>query len=193
MSDTIVFLELEHGNIGRLLALLDLHADRVEEGASPDLDLLRLAFEYFREFPDACHHPKEDVVFRRLQSRDPAAAARVGDLLGDHEQLSRLTLSMVDLVDHLEQDSVLARRRLPQALREFTRVYRHHLEQEDAHFFPVVRAKLGREDWDLIDFAIFDARDPLFDAAAESRFAALRRAIFDHVDPDEGPSTPASD
>lgn len=189
MSDTLIFLQLEHGGIVKLLTLLEVHADRIEAGREPDLSLLRLAFEYFRDYPDACHHPKEDVVFRRLLDRDPVAAARVGDLLGDHRELAKRTQEMVEFVDGLEGEHSAATDTLAGKLRAFATTYRHHLESEDRYFFPAAAECLRREDWDLIDFTVFDARDPLFDSEAENRFAELRRAIWVQADGDEGASS----
>jgi hypothetical protein len=32
------------------------------------------------------HHPKEDLVFGKLENRDPAAAAKSGDLAREHQR-----------------------------------------------------------------------------------------------------------
>ena len=51
----------------------------------------------------------------------------------------------------------------------------HPMEEE--HFFPAAAQALSEQDWDEIDFKLFDSSDPLFDAAAHARFHGLRERI----------------
>ena len=37
-------------------------------------------------YPEVYHHPQEDLVFATLKSRNPIAAAKVGDLAGEHHK-----------------------------------------------------------------------------------------------------------
>lgn len=36
---------------------------------------MQAVIDYFRDYPDRSHHPKEEVLFAKLKARDPAAAA----------------------------------------------------------------------------------------------------------------------
>lgn len=179
MADTLVFLQLEHGGLLRMLRLVDSLCRALEKGEAIDGDLLALAIDYFRDFPDTCHHPKEDVVLRRLQLRDPVAAAGIIHVLADHEDLHAYTARLSEAVHRANERGALHAPALVQAVAGFVTLYREHLEDEDLHFFPTVRAHLLQEDWDLIDFTMFDQPDPLYDAQAESRFRVLRDIILD--------------
>ncbi|HEX9640490.1 MAG TPA: hemerythrin domain-containing protein [Candidatus Krumholzibacteria bacterium] len=179
MSDTLVLLQLEHRTIGRLLALIERQQGRIDSGAGPDLSLLRLIFEYFCGYPDLCHHPKEDLVFRRLQKKDAATAETIGNLLYDHEQLAALTSRVAEIVDRASEAAIFDSRDLSQQLQAFVRQYRRHLEAEEWYFFPTVSTALDAEDWSLIDFQMFDQKDPLYDEGAEGRFIALRKLIWE--------------
>jgi len=177
MSDTIVFLQLEHGTLTKLLDLVDSLRDEIESGKEPDFGLLKLLFSYFRDYPDACHHPKEDVVFRALRRKAPELAQDIGNLIGDHEALALLTEQVSGEVD------AAARGGTPSAefvasLRGFVRAYRGHLEAEEREFFPVAAKQLDKSDWTAIDFDVFDRADPLYDESSENRFRDLRRAIW---------------
>ncbi len=50
-------------------------------------DIVRGVIDYCLTYPDLYHHPKEDLVFARLQLRDPATAEALGDLRAEHEAL----------------------------------------------------------------------------------------------------------
>jgi len=90
MSDAILLLRLEHSNIARLLDWIDDQIQTLEAGAAPDYTLLGQAIYYLQNYPDQCHHPKEDLVLEVLARRDPEGAAAVGDLSGEHEKLTSL-------------------------------------------------------------------------------------------------------
>lgn len=89
MSDAILMLRLEHENIASVIDLLEDQLQRLESGAPSDHALLLLAVEYLKDFPEACHHPKEDLLLRVIQRRDPQLAAPLANLCADHERLGQ--------------------------------------------------------------------------------------------------------
>ena len=181
MSDTIVLLQLEHGTMSKLLSLLETLHQEMLRGEAPDYVLLELVFEYFRDYPEHCHHPKEDAVFRKLQTRAPETASGLRDLLGDHEALERLTALVAEQVEEAKAHPDAAQGPLNDSIRRFVQSYRRHLEDEEAHFFPAVVKTLTRDDWAMIDFAVFDQQDPLYDRLTESRFTELGDRIWSGV------------
>lgn len=66
---------------------------------------------------------------------------------------------------------------LREVIREFTQRYRHHMCNEEERFFRLAEERLSKDDWDTLDFAMFDRDDPLFDHIAEKRFSALVQRI----------------
>ena len=50
-----------------------------------------MVLDYSLSYPILCHHTKEDLVYRRLRTRDAAATDAIGDLEADHEELATLT------------------------------------------------------------------------------------------------------
>jgi hemerythrin-like domain-containing protein len=174
MSDAIFMLRLEHENIARVLDVLEDQLQRVESGAPINESLLLLAVEYLKDFPEECHHPKEDLVFRMLQRRDPPGAAALSDLGAEHAQLAQLTERFAKDVHGVldaPKDAPI------ESLRQYVRVYREHMASEEKHFFPAALESLTRDDLADLDFQLFDREDQLFDHSAEARFARLRREI----------------
>jgi hemerythrin-like domain-containing protein len=174
MSDTIFMLRLEHENLAQLLDLIEDQIQRIESGADADGSLLLLAVEYLKGFPEECHHPKEDLVFRMLQQRAPDRVAGLRDLDAEHEHLARLTERFAKDV----RGALDAPEGAPtEALREYIDAYRQHMAGEEQYFFPAALESLSRDDLADLDFQLFDRKDQLFDHAAEARFARLRREI----------------
>jgi len=81
----IDLLRQEHRNIDKLLLVLEQELRLFARGERPDYEVIRAVIAYFEVYPDAYHHPQEDMVFKKLKARDPAAAASVGDLAAEHQ------------------------------------------------------------------------------------------------------------
>ena len=78
-------LSQEHRNIERLLAVLERELEIFDRGDRPDYEVIRAVISYFELYPEVYHHPQEDLVFAKLEIRDPAAAAKVGNLALEHQ------------------------------------------------------------------------------------------------------------
>jgi hemerythrin-like domain-containing protein len=177
MADTLVLLRLEHQNLSDLLGLIENQVTAADQGAALDMDLLILAWEYFSDYPDLCHHPKEDLVYDLFSRRDPGSCAGLRNLIADHARLHKLTADFGEALRHLREDAPTAEPAARAVIREFTQRYRQHMAEEDERFFVLAEERLSSDDWATLDFATFDRDDPLFDHAVEKRFSALRQRI----------------
>ena len=79
-------LSQEHRNIEKLLAILERELEVFDRGDRPDYEVIRAVISYFEVYPEVYHHPQEDLVFAKLRTRDPVAAAKVGDLAHEHHK-----------------------------------------------------------------------------------------------------------
>lgn len=172
MSDALLLLRLEHENLGQLLDLIDEQRQLTKAGGDLDLSLLETITEYFSGYPEKCHHPVEDLVFRRLKMRDPDAISKPDKLEAEHAQIERLTAELAETIASGNDGPGLA-----EVLERFVNDYRMHMAMEEEHFFPAAAKALSEQDWDEIDFRLFDSPDPLFDHAAHERFHGLRERI----------------
>jgi hemerythrin-like domain-containing protein len=177
MSDTLLLLGFEHQTFGELLSLIDGQRRNLENGAPVDLQLLQSVAEYFSSYPDACHHPIEDLVLRRLRLRDPAAVPDPDRLSTEHQEIARLTKLLATTIQAAASNSDAPTPELGEILAQFVEGYRSHMSMEEAHFFPAAAKALTNEDWAEIDFGVFDRDDPLYDSSTEARFERLRKEI----------------
>jgi hemerythrin-like domain-containing protein len=177
MRDTLSLLRLEHSNLSRLLGLIEKQVALADAGKRMDEDLLQLASDYFLDYPDQCHHPKEDLVYNLLRMRDPTSRPGLRDLVADHRRLHELAQAFAAAVRQLHEQPQSGQSPPRQVMLEFTKHYRQHMQLEEERFFRLAEERLSRDDWDSLDFTLFDRDDPLFDHVAEKRFAALRERI----------------
>jgi len=80
MTDFIQVLRQEHRNIESLLRVLERDLTLFDRGERPDYEVVLAIIDYFRDYPDSCHHPKEDMIVEKIKARDPVATATIGNL-----------------------------------------------------------------------------------------------------------------
>jgi len=85
MIDIIQGLRQEHRNIESLLGVLERELSVFDRAERRDYEVVLAVIDYFKDYPDSCHHPKEDMIVEKLKARDPAAAATIGDLEAQHQ------------------------------------------------------------------------------------------------------------
>ncbi len=179
MAETMRLLCEEHANLAKLLYVLERQIEAFNDGGQPDYDIVEGIIGYFLSFPELCHHPKEDLVYRRLMTIDPAAADGMEDLEAAHEELAALTRKFASTVNRVLHDPDARRITFARVAQDFLYLYRRHIEMEETTFFPAALKAFGPEDWAEIDAQVSDPDDPLFGAKVEKRFAALRQEILD--------------
>lgn len=177
MIRAIMVLQQEHKSMTKLLYLMRNTADDIQDGRTIDHDLLHDIGEYISGFPELCHHPKEDLIYRKLQDRNPEALTSAADLLNEHERLTGLINTYVSSVEVVRGNPEDEREQFAKSMIALVDAYEHHMEMEEKYFFPLSISKLSKDDWAEIDYAISDQDDPLFDEAT-SKYARLRDGIF---------------
>ena len=100
MPKIIDILLEEHQNIEKLLLVLEHELELFDRSDRPDYEILQTIIQYFQDYPESCHHPKEEMIFEKLKARDPAKAKRFGDVEAEHE-LEAKRLRMGHLLQEL--------------------------------------------------------------------------------------------
>ena len=176
MSDAITVLLLEHRQFARVFHLLDEQYVNAIDRGPVNFRLLESILDYLLDYPAECHHPKEDLVFRKLLQRNPDLAASLKDLVEEHWKLALLTQNLRQAISDAQQEPVAANESLAVQLKEFVDFYRHHMHMEEEHFFPLVAQTLSNGDLAEIDFRLFNQPER-FAQDHDGKFAALYEAI----------------
>ena len=85
MPKIIEILLEEHQNIEKLLCVLEHELELFDRSERSDYEILQTIIQYFQDYPESCHNPKEEMIFEKLKARDPAAAKGFGNVEADHE------------------------------------------------------------------------------------------------------------
>lgn len=176
MPEILDRLHREHADFARLLDLLERQLALFDRGDA-DYDAIGAILQYCLEYPDAVHHPKEDLIYAVLRELDPALAAEVGDLEEDHRDLAEKTRELASLIERILSEEPVDREEVHRLTRDFILRYRHHIAREELHVFPAARQALSEKDWHAIDGKLGSPDDPLFGEVVTDYFRALRDDI----------------
>ncbi len=177
MTEILDILREEHHNIEKLLLVLERELRVFNRAERPDYHVVQSVIEYFQDYPDCCHHPKEDMIFEKLKARDPAAAASVGDLEAEHGKGSKRLRRVARAVESILADQEILRQTVDEIIRDFIDHERQHMAMEERIFFPAVVEVLQPQDWAEIYAGLTARMDPL-NTALEDKYRLLRQLIL---------------
>lgn len=178
MTQLIDVLRQEHRNIEKLLKVLERELAIFDRSDRPDYEVLSAVISYFMDYPDACHHPKEDLIYAKLLLRDRAAAVAVGDLEAEHREGARRLRRVALAVEEVLGDQDLLRDDVDKIVRDFIVHERRHMVKEERFLFPAALKALQPADWADVALQLADRYDPLNEPNAEETYEALRRSIL---------------
>lgn len=177
MSRIIETLLEEHRNFEKLLHVLEQELEIFDRGESPDYEILQAIIDYFQDYPESYHHPKEDIVFEKLKLRDPAVARQIGDAEAEHQVETNRLRQFARAVEDVLAGRELLRQTFHAVVRDFIEHQRQHMAKEERLLFPSAVKALRPEDWVEINTRLNDRKDPLFDISTEKKFYALQQTI----------------
>ena len=178
MSNIIQILLEEHRNIDKLLLVLEHELEVFDRSEEPDYEILQAVIQYFQDYPESCHHPKEDMVFEKLKVRDPAAANRIGDVEAEHQVETKRLRRLVEAVEEILTGREFLRQTFHDVVHDFIEHQRQHMDKEERLLFPAAVQGLRPDDWAELDARLNDRKDPLFNGVIETKFQALQRTIL---------------
>jgi hemerythrin-like domain-containing protein len=174
-------LQVDHRNMRQLLRILDEEIDAYNTRGSADFDLLRQILEYTLHYPSLIHHPREEMLFRRLVELDAASRGMVGDLTIEHEELARLTHRFAAALHNVAHDVELPRTLFMKVADEYLIRSQEHMDAEERTFFPRLLAVFKEKDWEDFDNLAIRGYDPLFGTKIESHYKDLHQRILNTI------------
>jgi hemerythrin-like domain-containing protein len=177
VPQVIDILRAEHRNIEKLLLVLERELRVFNQAQRPDYDIMQSVIEYFQDYPDCCHHPKEDLIFGKLRARDPITAASIGDLEAEHAEGSNRLRRVAQTVEGVLADREIPRQTVDAIIRDFIDHERQHMAMEERVLFPAAVEVLLPKDWAVIRTRLAAKKDPL-NTALEAKYRLLRQLIL---------------
>jgi hemerythrin-like domain-containing protein len=179
MPKTLNIIRDEHRSIAAILHGMEYLVQRIRARRKKvDPRVFHAMLYYLDTFSERMHHPKEDqYLFKAMRERSAEADAHIADLEEDHargeDALRRLAQCLIRYEEGGEQEFPAFEREVE----NFVRNYRDHMRKEEDVLFPLAQRLLSAADWQAIDRAFEENRDPLADERDTRDFGKL----FDRI------------
>jgi hemerythrin-like domain-containing protein len=160
MVEIIEILRQEHRNIEKLLQVMEQELTVFDRGERPDYEVFGAIVEFFKNYPDSCHHPKEDIIYEKFRTRDPGRAALVGDLEAEHREGAVRLRRVAQAIESVLNDQELLRESVDRIVRDFIDSERRHITLEEEVVFPAIVDTLQPADWADIALTLADRYGP---------------------------------
>ena len=151
--------------------LLTLHIDA-------DHALIACMLYYIEDFPERCHHPKEDeFLFRLLRERTSRADAVLDELQAQHVRSAQMMAYLQRSFVHYLGGAPGGLRHFADAVESYAAFMGDHMAQEENRVLPLAEQYLQPGDWQAINAAFRFNQDPLGGEQLQQEFRKLRQRI----------------
>ena len=153
----------------------------------PDFNLFGAMIYYIDSFPERFHHPKEDqYLYRVLRMRHPEAAPLLDRLNTEHRVGAEKIRTLEQALARYQQGGRAEFSNFLAAVESYAAFHWEHMRAEEQQALPMAEKYLSVSDWEAIDAAFLDHRDPMLGADARTKFDKLFTRIVNLAPPPIG-------
>lgn len=170
-------LREDHRNMSIVLDLLDDVVREASAGQDPDFELVDEIMRYMTVYPDAVHHPKEDIVYEQLREKRPDLAQDLDDVPADHRDIAALGSALRDDVEAINAGAAVRREKFIRDTSGYVNRLREHMGWEERDLFRRIDKMLDAEphEFDVTEFE--HIKDPVFELEIEAGFRRLLASL----------------
>jgi len=170
-------LREDHRNMARVLNVLEIASDAARAGEDPDFELVDEIMRYMTVYPDAVHHPKEDVIYSELEKKRPELADGLEGIPTDHREIAILGMKLRDDVEAINAGAAVRRKQFVADANEYVTRLRKHMQWEEDDLFLRIDKMLEDEALPVDVDKFQHIKDPVFELEIESGFRRLLSSL----------------
>ena len=170
-------LRLDHRNMAAVLDVLQSIVEEMEANKDPDFELFDEIMRYMTVYPDAVHHPKEDVIYEELRARRPDLSEDLSHVPDDHRKIARLSCLLRDEVEAINAGAAVRREKMIEDTAAYVECLREHMHWEETDLFRRIDLMLDAEPY-RVDISEYEhIKDPVFELEIEAGFRRLIESL----------------
>lgn len=166
-------LREDHRNMAVVLNLLEELVEQMEAGKNPDFELFDEIMRYMTVYPDAVHHPKEDVVYERLRQSRPDLSEHLDHVPDDHNDIAHLGSLLRNEVEAVNAGAAVRREKMIEDTAAYVKRLRNHMLWEEEDLFVRVDKMLDAEPHTIDVSEYQHIKDPVFELEIEAGFRRM--------------------
>ncbi|HUW65492.1 MAG TPA: hemerythrin domain-containing protein [Spirochaetia bacterium] len=133
----------EHVLIVKMLDIVGMCAQRVKQGNFDDLETIRLAVDFFKNYADGFHHAKEEAILFPLLMEKANMGAPVRVFIDEHTQGRQFIKNITLSLDRIESGDRDAAGLLVESIDGYSKMLAKHINKEDLGLFKTTDKVLG--------------------------------------------------
>jgi len=163
MPKVLSIIRDEHRSIGAILHGMSYLVNEIRtRKAKIDPRVFRAMLYYLDTFSERMHHPKEDgYLFSAIRRRGGGAEAIIAELEREHASGGHTLRRLEQDLLRYEEGGDKEFPAFAAAVEKFVHDYWDHMRKEEDKVFPLAEKLLSAADWEAIDRAFEENRDPL--------------------------------
>lgn len=157
----------------RVLAVLESELDRMDEGDSPDLEIMQDALCFLTQYPDVIDNAKETAIQQQLIKRDAATRPLIEAVREERAAVHARAVDLLDAVEDMLEDIVVALDEFKALGREYVMLQRRLFDREEEDLLPRARKLLRARDLGTASDALRRCRRSKLRDLSRQRFERL--------------------
>ena len=179
----ILNLHNEHKYMSKLLDVVSEQLDALQQGLTPDYSIMSDVVFYLENISDRSHHPREDIIYKRLVEVDESYRTDIESLFIGHETIAqKTTVLLQSLKKVIADESVENIESVKFHCEDYLSTLHGHMDVEERKIFPRVLELFNEEEWTDIISDIQPNNDPLFGKKVEHRYQNLYDYLSNRVE-----------
>ena len=156
-----------------VLDLLDGLIEEIDADKDPDFELFDEIMRYMTVYPDAVHHPKEDIVYGQLREARPDLTDDLDHVPDDHSDIAHLGSLLRDEVEAVIAGGAVRRNKMIEDATAYVRRLRNHIQWEEEDLFKRIDKMLDATTLQVDVSEYEHIKDPVFELEIEAGFRRL--------------------
>ena len=179
---TIKIIKSEHRNLAAVLFSMEKLIEEIDQGKQANFAVFHGLFTYIDRFLDRYHHPKEnDYLFPRLLARAPDTETLVKELGKQHKEGEAMFMDMLKALSAYEFSGKSEYEAFRDAVLKYVNFERNHALKEEKEILPRAQEALEAADWEEIDKAFGENKDPMFGEHWSDEFSTLFKKLVNDL------------
>lgn len=170
MSKPIEELMEEHRVIERVLGIIEIASDLLDDDEGVDPELFVDIVDFLSTFADKCHHSKEERhLFAKMQ--ECGLSGEVGPIavmLREHEDGRAHVRKMADLSHKKMTDKT--REGLVKAARAYVELLTQHIQKEDSILYPMAEQMMSEVDMKELEKAFAEVEEKIMGPGVHEKY-----------------------
>lgn len=170
-------LREDHRNMARVLDVLAGIVQSARSGTDPDFELVVEIMRYMTVYPDAVHHPKEDIIYAELKASRPDLAEGLEDVPSEHREIADLGTRLRDEAVAITAGAAVRREHFVDDANRYLEKLRQHMQWEEKDLFRRIDTMLEETPPAPRADEFGHIQDPVFELEVEAAFRRLLTSL----------------